>query len=267
MSLSITQPSSIPVQLAQRFLLQIDAEQTSALAMAVFFHLLVATLLFSHWQQTPLPEPKVKTVKVQMLAKPLPAQPAPPTVQPPPPPQPAVKPVESPPAISEAKFAKKRVDEEKKPEQLKVTEQPKPVEQAEPISPSIDKAEPKRIAEKSEAPKSNESASEAKPSAESASASVAANHFDVSQYAPVSKEAPAYPQRALDKGVQGKCTVEYTVNTQGLVEDAQVLSDCHPLFIKSSLEATKTFRYSPRFVDGKPVKVTNVKNTFQYRIE
>lgn len=267
MSLTMSQPSNMPAQLAHRFLPQIDAEQASALAIAVLFHLLVAALLFSHWQQTPLPEPTVKTVKVQMLVNPLPPQPAPPTVQPPPTPQPAVKPVELPPAISEAKFAKKRLDEESRPEQLKVTEQPKPVEQAEPISPSIDKAESKRIAEKSEAMKSHESASEAKPSTESASASVAANHFDVSQYAPVSKEAPAYPQRALDKNVQGSCTVQYTVNTQGLVEDAQALSDCHPLFIKTSLEATKTFRYAPRLVDGKAVKVPNVKNTFQYRIE
>lgn len=34
---------------------------------------------------------------------------------------------------------------------------------------------------------------------------------DVRQYLPISKEAPDYPQRALDKGIEGDCTVEYSV--------------------------------------------------------
>ncbi|MDO8960791.1 MAG: energy transducer TonB, partial [Methylophilus sp.] len=94
-----------------------------------------------------------------------------------------------------------------------------------------------------------------------------AANFDTSQYFPVDKKAPAYPSRALDKGIQGACTVRYTVTTDGRVENPEALDDCHAFFIKPSLEATKSFRYTPRMVDGKAVKVPNVKNTFQYRIE
>lgn len=268
MSISMTQPS-MPSQLAQRFSDYIDSEQAVAFGIAVLFHLFVATLLFSHWQQTQLPEPKVKTIKVQMLVQPFQSQSAPPAVNPPQTPQQVFKPVELAKIVSDAKFAKKRVDEKEKPAQLNVTEQSIPIDLSEPLSQSTANLESNNITEKSETANSNENATEANsnPNTEAAIGLPSGNNFDVSQYAPVSKEAPVYPQRALDKGVQGSCTVQYTVNTQGLVEDAKALGDCHAFFIKSSLEATKTFRYTPRLVDGKAVKVPNVKNTFQYRIE
>jgi len=238
------------------------SEHAVALATTLMLHVLVALLLFSGWQKTQLPEPKEKTIKVQMLVQRMPAQPARVMMQQPavldkpqPQSQQAAKPVALPHSASDAQFAYKRVDEMNKasePEQ--VTEVPlASVETPEKIS-TLKSSE--NIAE-----------SKAKPSTDLASAPSSEKNFDVSQYVPVSKEAPSYPQRALDKGIQGACTVQYTVNTQGLVENAEALSDCHPFFIKPSLEATKSFRYTPRMIDGKPVKVSNIKNTFQYRIQ
>jgi protein TonB len=269
MSISMTQPS-MPSQLAQKLLQYIDSEQAVAFGIAVLFHLFVALLLLTHWQPTELPEPNVKTMKVQMFIQPVQSQPAPPVLQEPPPkPQQVVEPAKLAPTVSEAKFAKKRVEEEKKPVIENEVTETRPIEQAIPVDQTASPVDSTKLAEKSTSKESIENIAEIKTQAatNSAAASSSENNFDVSQYSPVSKEAPAYPQRALDKGVQGKCTVQYTVNTQGLVEDAQALGDCHALFIKPSLEATKTFRYSPRLVDGKAVKVPNVKNTFQYRIE
>ncbi|CAI8955540.1 periplasmic protein TonB [Pseudomonas chlororaphis] len=90
---------------------------------------------------------------------------------------------------------------------------------------------------------------------------------DSRQYQPLSKEAPDYPQRALDKNIEGDCTVEYSVNPQGKVENPKVLDGCHPLFIRPSLAAANTFRYQPRIVDGQAVSVPAVRNTFHYRIK
>ncbi len=61
--------------------------------------------------------------------------------------------------------------------------------------------------------------------------------------------------------------MSYRVNPQGRVEDPQVVGDCHPLFIRPSLNAAKSFRYQPRLVDGRAVAVEGVRNTFHYRIE
>jgi len=95
----------------------------------------------------------------------------------------------------------------------------------------------------------------------------AAPAFDSRQYQPLSKEAPDYPERALDKNIEGDCTLEYSVNTQGRVENPKVLDGCHPLFMRPSLAAANTFRYQPRIVDGKAVAVPAVRNTFHYRIK
>lgn len=89
---------------------------------------------------------------------------------------------------------------------------------------------------------------------------------DSSQYQPLSKEAPDYPLRALDKGIEGDCTVIYDVSPQGRVVNPQVQGTCHPLFIRPSMTAAETFRYQPRIVEGKAVTVSGVKNTFHYRI-
>ncbi|WP_163029148.1 energy transducer TonB, partial [Pseudomonas viridiflava] len=76
-----------------------------------------------------------------------------------------------------------------------------------------------------------------------------------------------YPERALDKGIEGDCTVVYDVSPQGRVVNPQVQGTCHPLFMRPSVAAAETFRYQPRIVDGKPVTVSGVKNTFHYRIK
>ena len=111
--------------------------------------------------------------------------------------------------------------------------------------------------------------SQARAAAEKAQAPVPAPApaFDSRQYQPLSKAAPDYPERALDKNIEGDCSVEYTVNTQGHVENPKVLDGCHPLFIRPSLAAANTFRYQPRIVDGKAVAVPAVRNTFHYRIK
>lgn len=111
--------------------------------------------------------------------------------------------------------------------------------------------------------------SQARAAAEKAQAPVPAPApaFDSRQYQPLSKAAPDYPERALDKNIEGDCSVEYTVNTLGHVENPKVLDGCHPLFIRPSLAAANTFRYQPRIVDGKAVAVPAVRNTFHYRIK
>jgi len=278
MTISMTQPS-MPSQLAQRFSQYIDSEQAVAFGVAVLFHLLVASLLLTHWQPTQLPEPNVKTIKVQLFLQSAQSQPTPPVAQqppvlqePPPKPQDAFKPAKLAPTVSEAKFAKKRVEEEEEEKKTVIENgipDTKPIEQAIPVEQTTLPVESTKLAEKSTPTESVEKIAESKtlPATDLAAASSAENNFDLSQYAPVSKEAPAYPQRALDKGIQGECTVKYTVNAQGRTENPEALNNCHPIFIKPSLEATKSFEYQPRLINGKAVTVPNVKNTFQYRIK
>ncbi|TBU98582.1 energy transducer TonB [Stutzerimonas kirkiae] len=102
---------------------------------------------------------------------------------------------------------------------------------------------------------------------EAALAAERARAADSRRYQPLSKKAPAYPQRALDQRLEGTCTVTYTVDARGRVQAPEALDDCHPLFVRPSLAAARGFRYQPRLVDGQAVPVANVRNTFHYRIE
>ena len=259
MSRVLAPTPAIHLQVFTQFL---RSEQCFSLGVAVLIHAMVMALLLAGWQENKPVAAEVNTIKVQMIQVPVVAPatesqaaqpPVPPVIEKPP-----IK--KEPPvqAINEAKFAKKRTDE---PKLAAVDNTPETTEETEMLR--IDEVARPVAAQQT----ASQLSSDAQAAASKASNTQSNQPFDSSQYFPVQKDAPAYPSRALDKGIQGTCTVRYTVNTEGRVANPEVLDDCHPFFIKPSLAATKSFRYTPRIVDGKAVNVPNVKNTFQYRIE
>ena len=88
-------------------------------------------------------------------------------------------------------------------------------------------------------------------------------------YLPIVKVAPIYPQRALSRGIQGHCVIEYTVTRQGTIRDPMVIdSMCtSSLFHKVSRDAVLKFKYKPRVMDGVAVEVSGVQNKFTFQIE
>ena len=88
-------------------------------------------------------------------------------------------------------------------------------------------------------------------------------------YLPIVKVAPIYPQRALMRGLEGYCVVQYTVTRQGTIRDPFVIEDqcTDPLFHRASLQAAMKFKYKPRVIDGQAVEVPGVRNKFTYQIE
>jgi len=88
------------------------------------------------------------------------------------------------------------------------------------------------------------------------------------EYLPIVKVAPIYPNRAAQRGIEGHCTVEYTVTTTGAIRDPFVVEeDCTSgLFHKASLKAATKFKYKPRVIDGVAVEVAGVRNRFTYKL-
>ena len=88
-------------------------------------------------------------------------------------------------------------------------------------------------------------------------------------YLPIVKVAPIYPQRALSRGVEGYCVVQYTVTKQGTIRDPFVIEDqcTSSLFHRASIQAALKFKYKPRVIDGQAVEVPGVQNKFTYEIE
>lgn len=261
--------------------------QWGAISLSLGLHLAAMVfVVFGHVVEPPQ-EPAVNTVKVRMvmLPTPVPPQPEPqakPIVKPKP--KPVVKKTVKPkpkkpvkPVIEQAKFAKKRVEEKPKPAPKPIIEElPKEIEKVvekrpkvvEPLAAQAAPVEQVSTKPVQDAPTSSAQAVAALDAAAVTQPVAAADKpFNVDQYKPVQKIAPQYPRRALNKNIEGICTVAYTVNEQGRVESLKALDDCHPYFIKPSLKAAKTFQYSPHMVNGSPVKVPNVKNAFHYKIE
>ena len=87
-------------------------------------------------------------------------------------------------------------------------------------------------------------------------------------YLPIVKVAPIYPNRALTRGIEGYCVVQYTVTRQGTTKNPVVVeSQCtSSLFHKASVNAALKFKYKPRIMDGEAVEVAGVQNKFTYEI-
>lgn len=88
------------------------------------------------------------------------------------------------------------------------------------------------------------------------------------EYLPIVTVPPQYPNRALQRGIEGWCQVEFTVNENGGVEDARVV-DGEPegIFDSASLRAVSRFRFNPRTKDGEPVKTHGVQYVFTYQLD
>ncbi len=87
-------------------------------------------------------------------------------------------------------------------------------------------------------------------------------------YLPIVKVAPIYPARALQRGLEGFCVVQYTVTSLGTIRDPVVIEDqcSSSLFHRASVQAALKFKYKPRVIDGEAVEVPGVQNKFTYEI-
>ncbi|NOR18517.1 MAG: TonB family protein [Xanthomonadales bacterium] len=87
-------------------------------------------------------------------------------------------------------------------------------------------------------------------------------------YLPIVKVAPIYPNRALTRGIEGFCVVQYTVTNIGTTKDPVVIEDqcTSSLFHRASVNAALKFKYKPRILDGQAVEVPGVQNKFTYEI-
>ncbi|MEJ3666709.1 energy transducer TonB [Stutzerimonas stutzeri] len=226
---------------------------------ALGLHAGLFVLLLTSW--TPTMDAPVVTQVMQTqlisLPPPVPVLPEPPVA----------KPVEAPPQVEQADLAFKRAEREREAEQQRKQQLERRREEQRRRD-EQQRREQERLAEQERLDAQRRQA-EATARAEAAERALQAAAAEAAsrQYLPIAKKPPVYPQRALDAGLQGACTVSYTVDVQGRVRSPKVVGDCHPLFIRPSLIAAQSFRYQPRIVDGRAVEVPNVQNTFHYRIE
>lgn len=221
-------------------------------------------MLYSSWSPEPPASAPPSVMVMQLVTLPSPA-PEPPAPEPEPLPEPVVEaeppaPVE--PQVDQSEIARKRIEEQQERERM---EQQRLAEQRRQQKQERQRQEERALEEQQRLA----AEAEAQALADASAARRAAEAAAIAQYQPISKEPPAYPRRALDRGLEGDCTVSYTVTQEGRVSDPQVVEGAcdDPSFIRPSVAAAKSFRYQPRTVNGQRVAVSDVRNTFRYRIQ
>lgn len=91
--------------------------------------------------------------------------------------------------------------------------------------------------------------------------------FD-SEYLPIVVINPQYPNRALERGIEGWCQVSFTVDENGSVVDPVVVdADPPDIFNSASLRAVQRFRFNPRTKDGQAVRTPGVQYVFRFNLE
>ena len=96
------------------------------------------------------------------------------------------------------------------------------------------------------------------------SASISASD---AEYLPIVVIQPQYPNRALQRGIEGWCQVMFTVDENGGVQDAVVVdADPPSIFDSASLRAVARFKFNPRTKDGQGVKTPGVQYVFRFNL-
>ena len=88
------------------------------------------------------------------------------------------------------------------------------------------------------------------------------------EYMPLFRKAPRYPLDMLENDREGFVDVEFTVDESGFVRNPRVIElEGGKSFERAALDAVEGFRYAPRFEDGNPIAVDDVKTRITFRIE
>ena len=87
------------------------------------------------------------------------------------------------------------------------------------------------------------------------------------EYLPIVKVAPIYPNRALSRGIEGYCIIEFVVTRNGTTANGKVIECTSSLFANASLKAGAKFKYKPRVINGTPIDVPGVQHKITFELE
>lgn len=83
---------------------------------------------------------------------------------------------------------------------------------------------------------------------------------------PIQHPIPAYPRKAAQDGLEGRCEDSLSVSPRG--EPFNVSAECtHRVFETAAERAVKKSKFTPKFVDGTPVTVVGVVYPLEFRLE
>lgn len=84
---------------------------------------------------------------------------------------------------------------------------------------------------------------------------------------PMVRVPPQYPERALQRGIEGRVLIEFTITKSGSVKDAKIIAaEPSSIFNKAAIKAVLQWKYNPKIVNGNPVEQVGVRISLPFRI-
>lgn len=85
---------------------------------------------------------------------------------------------------------------------------------------------------------------------------------------PMVRVPPQYPERAAQRGIEGRVLVEFTISKSGSVKDAKVVAyEPSKIFNKAALKAVSQWKYNPKIEDGKAVEQKGIRIAIPFRLD
>lgn len=84
---------------------------------------------------------------------------------------------------------------------------------------------------------------------------------------PVFRQAPVYPARAIERGLEGSCQVFFDLNTSGRPFNIRATDCTSPVFSRAAETAVRGWRYEPRIVNGQPVERRDRSVMIEFSLE
>jgi len=84
---------------------------------------------------------------------------------------------------------------------------------------------------------------------------------------PMVRVPPQYPEKALQRGIEGRVLVEFTISKGGTVKDAKVVAaEPSSIFNKAALKAVSQWKYNPKIENGKAVEQRGIRIAIPFRL-
>ena len=84
---------------------------------------------------------------------------------------------------------------------------------------------------------------------------------------PLVRVPPQYPERAAQRGIEGRVLVEFTISKSGSVKDAKVIAyEPSQIFNKAAIKAILQWKYNPKIENGEPVEQRGIRIAIPFRL-
>ena len=70
---------------------------------------------------------------------------------------------------------------------------------------------------------------------------------------PLVRGEQRYPRRALERGLEGTCTMGFDLNPDGTTTNISVISCTNQVFGREGVRAVERYKYAPKIIDGEAV--------------